>query len=278
MTTSLSPEEERARKRQAIGLHARRPTARGEIRRPPEEETSSRFSWLPVLALVIIGLVTVWMIYDMTSPVRGVAMDAQGRRLILDDDFTRPKLAMGAEGIDGQWDSRITDGTYRVQVEQPGNLTWSTLGLLNVGTYRLETALTIETGATDANDAPAVGYGAVLVRYGNERNFYLFSVDGQGLYQIQLQKQEIWQIVQPWTAASVLHSDGRSNRLSVEDDGSRLHFFANDELLYTVSDPRLPAGDIGLGGGTRSRGTVSAQYDWVKIYALPVATPGPSAQ
>ncbi len=277
MTTSLSPEEERARKRQAIGLHARRPTAREEILRPPEEEEGTTLTWVSVLALVIIALVTVWMLYDMIAPARNVSVDAQGRRLILDDNFTRPTLAMGAEGIDGQWDSRFTNGTYRVQVEQPGNLAWSSLGLLDVGTYRLETALTIETGVTDSDDAPPLGYGAILVRYGNERNFYLFSVDAQGLYQIQLQKQGIWQIVQPWTRASALHSDGRSNRLGVEDDGSRLHFFANDQLLYTVSDPRLPAGDIGLGGGARSQGTVSAQYDWVKIYALPVAAPGTSA-
>jgi hypothetical protein len=61
-------------------------------------------------------------------------------------------------------------------------------------------------------------------------------------------------------------------QLAVEDDGSRIRFWGNDELLFTVNDPRLPSGDVGLAGGTRSQGQVSVLFDWVKIYEVPLST------
>ncbi|MBI1293642.1 hypothetical protein GC175_01625 [bacterium] len=277
MTTSLSPEEERARKREAIGLNPRRSTAQREIQLPPEERTTGNPGWLLVFLLLLVGAATVWMLYDTVSPTRGAASLAAMPRLILDDDFTRPQLDLGTGRVDGQWASSFANGAYRIQVEQPGNLTWSTLGLINVSTFRLETALTIGNGAMAATvaadeDAAPLGYGAILARYANERNFYLFSVDAYGAYQVQLQKHEIWQILQPWTPSPVIHRDGQINYLAVEDDGTHLRFYVNGDLLYTVTEPRLPGGDIALGGGTRSRGTVAAKFDWVKVFALPVAT------
>lgn len=277
MTTSLSPEEERARKREAIGLNSRRPTARSEIQLPPEESAKGNPGWLMVFLLLALGAATVWMLYDAVSPARGAGLPESMQRLILDDDFIRPQLDLGTGRVDGQWASSFANGAYRIQVEQPGNLTWSTLGLINVSTFRLETALTIANGAIPASasadtDASPLGYGAILARYANDRNFYLFSIDAHGAYQVQLQRHEIWQILQPWTPSPIIQRDGQINYLAVEDDGTHLRFFANGELLYTVTEPRLPGGDIALGGGTRSRGTVVAQFDWVKVFALPVAT------
>lgn len=276
MTTSLSPEEERARKREAIGLNPRRPTARREVQLPPEEQKQPDNSgWLIVVLLLIVGAMTAWMLYDTVIPARSAAPEMPTQQLILDDDFTRPHLALGAGSVDGQWDSNFANGTYRIQVEQPGNLTWSTLGLLNVGTFRLETALTLGNSASTPQDTLMLGYGALLARYANDRNFYLFSVDAQGSFQVQLQKHEIWQILQPWTSTPALLAGGKTNHLALEDNGSELRFYANDELLYTVTDPRLPGGDIAIGGGTRSQGSVSAQFDWVKVYTLPAATVTP---
>lgn len=276
MTTSLSPEEERARKREAIGLNSRRPTARRAVQLPPEEQKQpGNPGWLMVVLLLLVGAMTVWMIYEAVVPVGGAAPEEPVERLILDDDFTRPNLVLGAGTVAGQWDSRFENGSYRIQVEQPGNLTWSTLGLLNVGTFRLETALTIGNGASADQNATSLGYGALLARFANDRNFYLFSVDAQGAFQVQLQKQEIWQILQPWTSVPALLPGGQVNHLAIEDNGAELRFYANDKLLYTVADPRLPGGDIGIGGGTRSQGSVSAQFDWVKVYALPAATVTP---
>ncbi|MEZ4634578.1 MAG: hypothetical protein R2873_07260 [Caldilineaceae bacterium] len=272
MTTSLSPEEERARKREAIGLDARRPTARNEVQRPPESGRKRNLGWWAVFLMLVVGAATAWMLYDATEPANSAAPADPAPHLILDDDFTRPHLDLGTGRVEGQWDSGFADGVYRIQIQQPGNLTWSTLGLVNVSTYRLETALTLDGDSAVEGNPALLGYGALLVRYNNERNFYLFSVDAQGSYQVQLQRQEIWQILQPWTASSALRGVGDDNRLVIEDDGSEIRFFANGELLYTVTDPRLPAGDVALGGGARSQGTVSARFDWVRVFALPAAT------
>jgi hypothetical protein len=267
--SSLSAEDERARKRQAIGLSARRPTAREAVYLPPEtaEEGEGRM-WLAVLLLVIMFLGTGWMVYEAVNPGATTRSMAQPEMaLLIHDDFTAPQLTLAQAQEEGAWQLGFHDGAYQVQVEQPGHLSWTTLGLLDLSTYRLETHIVIQ--GIDA-DASTWGYGGLLVRYANESNFYLFTTNGRGAYQIQLQKDESWRILRPWTPANALHSGQEGNILAVEDDGAELRFYANGELLYTVADPRLPGGDVGLAGGTHSQGSLLARFEWIKLYALPV--------
>jgi hypothetical protein len=51
------PNDTRARKRQAIGLEAQRPTARPTVQRPPEARTTISSWWLVVFLLLLIGSV-----------------------------------------------------------------------------------------------------------------------------------------------------------------------------------------------------------------------------
>lgn len=270
MTTSLTPDDERARKREAIGLTSRRPTARRTIYRPPDRE-GHNLLWLAVLFLVALALGTGWMVFNSLQRDFNWFVDGnEPPQPVLEDDFNSPYLALAEVQTEGLWHAGFVDGYYRITVEQPGHLTWSTLGLLNAGAYRVETAMRLEPSPDNA--APTWGYGGLLVRYSNDSNFYLFAVDGGGAYQIQLQKGGIWQVLQPWTAASALQNPGEPIHLGVSDDGSLIRFWGNGELLFTLEEPRLPSGDIGLAGGTRSQGQASALFDWVKIYEIPLAT------
>jgi hypothetical protein len=270
MTTTLSPEEERARKRQAIGLEPRRLTAREAIQLPPEQSGGEGRFWFAVLLLVAMVAATGWMIYETLRSAQGDPADA-GLHLLLRDDFNTPQLALADAHVDGIWDTRFANGHYQILVEQPGNLTWSTLGLLDASTYRVETSLTLTDAVLQSDASARWGYGGLLARYNNPQNFYLFAVDGQGSYQVQRQKEEVWQLLHPWTESNLLKQSGKANQLAVEDDGRQIRFYANGTLLFTVLEPRLPGGDVGLMAGTRSQGTVAAQFDWVKIYSVPLA-------
>jgi hypothetical protein len=255
MTTTLSSEEERARKRQAIGLDPRRPRARETIQLPPEQSGGEGVFWFAVLLLAAMVIATGWMVYDTVYLAQSGAMGDEDLQLLLRDDFNTPQLALANAHVDGVWDTRFADGQYQILIEQPGNLTWSTLGILNTSTYRVETSMTLM-------DSTRQGYG-------NPQNFYLFAVDGQGSYQVQRQKEEIWQLLHPWTQSNLLKRGGDANQLAVEDDGSQIRFYANGALLFTVAEPRLPGGDVGLMAGARSQGRALAHFDWVKIYGVP---------
>jgi hypothetical protein len=267
VTSPLSTEDERARKRQAIGLSARRPTAREAVNLPPEEGEADPSMWTAVLLLVIMCLTTGWMVYDAVTnvPYAG-AVEQHASHLIINDDFTAPQLALADSQTDGIGWIGFRDDSYQILVEKPGHLSWSTLGLLDLSIYRLETALTV--GSVTA-EAPFGGYGGLVVRYANPSNFYLFTTNGRGAYQVQLQKDEQWRILQPWTSTAALKSGEEANVLAVEDDGAEIRFYTNDELLFNITDPRLPGGDVGFAGGTQSQGTVLATFEWVKLYAVP---------
>jgi hypothetical protein len=267
VTSHLSAEDERARKRQAIGLSARRPTARETIQLPPEQQSAGPSTWTAVLLLVAMSLATGWMVYDAVSSTPStVAGEQQAPQLLVDDDFSTPQLALASSQTEGAGWTGFHGDTYQIRVERPGHLTWSTLGLLDLSTYRLETALTL---SSPTSDTPSGGYGGMVVRYANPSNFYLFTTNGRGAYQIQLQKDEQWRILQPWMPSAALRSGGEVNVLAVEDDGAEIRFYANNQLLFSVGDPRLPGGDVGFAGGTQSQGSVLAIFDWVKLYTMP---------
>jgi hypothetical protein len=189
-----------------------------------------------------------------------------GPTLLLRDDFAPPRIDLVVEAADGLWRMGYGEGAYEIRVDAPGNLAWSTLGMVDLDHYRLEISLILDHPGGEENQI--LGYGGLLARYNNPQSFYLFSVDGQGRYQVQLQRQEVWQTIQPWQTHPNLRPAGRENLLTLEDDGATLRFYANGQLLHTVETPLLPSGDAALAGGTRSQGSILARFDWLAIYGL----------
>lgn len=257
--------KERARKRQAIGLSAQRPTAKPMVQRPPDAGQSDGLMRLAIALLLVMVVATLTMVVDAVSgePIRRALSESQASGILVQDAFETPVLALAEREEAGRWATGFAPGVYRITVEQPGNLAWSTLGMLNLGPYRLAAEATV------AQETPW-GYSGLLARYQNDENFYLFAVDGQGAYQVQLQKEGKWRTLQPWTAADALHAAGQTNHLELEDDGSQLRFLGNGEALFTVSGARLPTGEAGLAGGARSQGSAQVDFDSLTVSAIPL--------
>ncbi|MBX3052908.1 MAG: hypothetical protein KF753_15590 [Caldilineaceae bacterium] len=261
--------DERARKRQAIGLSAARPTAKADAAHPPVAEGVRGNVWLAVLLLAAILATTGWLLLRTTQP--NFSLLGTGRvdeSILLRDDFMQPVLGLAPEVVTADWSMGYVGDLYQILIEQPGVLAWTTLGQIDLGAYRYDSSLML-TGSSD--DSSAWGYAGLIIRYQNDQNFYLFVVDGRGKYQVQAQENGNWRTLQPWTDSPRLTTIGGENLLAVEDDGRQLRFYAGSELLFAVDDLRLPVGDVGLLAGSRSQGTAQVLYDWVRIEAIPLA-------
>ncbi|RLT37886.1 MAG: hypothetical protein DWI57_13015 [Chloroflexi bacterium] len=268
-TPEEAAQDERARKRQAIGLSAARPTAKTVISQPPVDRERGALVWLSFLLLAGMLAVTAWLLLRNLQP--GVAMTSAGvgqPSVLLRDDFVQPVLGLAPEVVTKEWAMGFVGDLYQIRIEQPGVLAWTTLGQIDLGAYRYDSSLML-TGSSADNSA--WGYAGLLVRYQNDQNFYLFVVDGRGKFQVQAQENGNWRTLQPWSDSPLLATVGGENLLAVEDDGQQLRFYVGPELLFATNDLRLPVGDVGLLAGSRSQGTSRALFDWVQMTEIPLA-------
>ena len=264
---SSSAMEERARKREAIGLAPRRPTAKAIVSSPPEARRGIPPIPLAIVVLVATAIVLiVWQTSNFTeTPFAGRTLAPPAEeRLIARDDFADPHFRLPIRSS-SESEQRYVGDLYQIRILRPGGIAWATLGQMNLGAYRLEADLRLAL-----QEELAWGYGGLIVRFQNEENFYLFAVDGQGEYQIQLNENGAWRTIQPWTQTPAL-SAGSQNLLSIADDGVELSFFINASHVSTVPNLRLPVGDVGLVVGARSQGQAQGLFDWVALYEIPIA-------
>ena len=259
--------QERARKRESIGLAPHRPTARMVVHSPPEAKRTVPL-W-PLLLLAAAVIATAWITWRAlpfpAKPSAGRAfLPIPDERLIARDDFTQPYFPLPIRS-DVASNLAYVGDLYEIRIERPGGLAWATLSQPHLGAYRLEADLRLA-----AQQEYAWGYAGLVARFQNDENFYLFAVDNSGQYRIQLIEGGAWRTVQTWTPAPAL-SAGRRKLLSVIDDGAELHFLINAAWVDTVHDPQLPAGDVGLVVGARSHGKAKGLFDWVALYEVPLA-------
>ncbi len=276
-------DDERARKRVAIGLTPRRPTAKSAPERPPDEHTGTLQRWWPVWLLLAVAAATVLLLAAKLlnsptdwSPVRSNLTtwwsgqkslnggDNHTYQLQITDDFDRPSQLLAAQQAAGQWWMNVVpkDGIYLLDV-WPKHVAWSTLGVHTNAPFKAEMAFALPFDAID-------GYAGLLSRYQDQDNFYFFVINGNGQFQAQLRKEGVMYPLQTWVAVNVLKPPGENNVMALTDDGAALRLYLNDTLVYEVSDVQLPAGQSGILGGASPYTLTKIKIEWLKLYeALP---------
>ena len=157
---------------------------------------------------------------------------------------------------------QVTDaGVYRMRI-WPDHMAWSVLA-----TACASPVQQLETTALVAADAPT-GSAGMVGRYKNGSNFYLFHVDGAGAFEVLLMKDGIWQTVQPRQLDPAIHEAGTANELGLLDDGERLVFTANGQILHQIDSPGLAPGSVGLAGRAVAA-PVEVNFDSFRLYGLP---------
>ena len=271
-STRAVNEEDSERKRVAIGLSSRRPTAPPVVHRPPRDLITRSQRWLVTLLLLCLLLSTALLVYAKLSgaPTSWISIQSFGRavltgerwssrlgsytpginyRLRISDEFdTRTGLVACTQQA-GEWSSDIVpgQGLYRMQI-WPGRLTWSTIALNTemtpaAATYRADASVTIV-------DMMPTGYAGFIARYQDPSNFYLFMIDGLARYQIQLWHDGVLTTLQPWTVNPLLNPAGFENIIALEDNGAQLQFGANGAGIGN----RFAFGPAAWRGGVTGRG------------------------
>jgi hypothetical protein len=271
--------DERARKRLAVGLSPRRPTAKSAPLRPPDVQMLPLPPLALALLLVVVVLGTVLLLAGnltgwtarwrpLWSPAGSAPVSqapapplGSGYALRLHTDFgaVTPLLLQAERRQEWRTELLPAESVYRMQV-WPSKLAWSLLGAQDLNAYRIQTSALV-TAATPE------GYAGLIVRYQDERHFYLFAVDGQGRYLVQLQNGDSSAPVIPWTAAPSLNLAGNANLLAVDDGAEGLRFAANGMVLAEIPAPVYGPGDVGLAGGSLARKVAELRFDWLQLYA-----------
>ncbi len=276
----------RARKRMEVGLAPSRPTAKAAPVRPPDYQALPLPPVALALILVAVVLVTVTLLAanlsgglpswwptwtglaaTVSSSVAPAAnLPAQDYTLRLADDFSQNNSPLIQGSRPNEWRTELlpAESVYAIEVS-PNHLAWSLLGLADLQGYRLQTSVLV-------NGETPGGYAGLIVRYQDERHFYLLSADGNGRYQIQQQDGDEVITVQPWVMAPFLNRAGSANLLTIEDDGNRVLFYGNNMLIAEITDPAYPLGLVGLAGGAQGQTVADIRFDWFQLYdALPAS-------
>lgn len=284
---STPTDDVRARKREAIGLAPQRPTARPVVQRPPEARTTFSSWWLVFFLLVLIGSVGLIMFGQYvqqrgdlaaTSPLGALAnwttsfsnsndtlpeyaLTAPGYTLWMNDDFTGGSVYLADHEVDGVMAATLLPeaGIYRMQA-WPAHIGWSLFQSQDLPANRLETSATIDPATPDS----AVG---LLGRFVDERNFYLFTVNGAGEIAAYVWIDGQRYVLQPPAASPLVHAAGEANKLSLEDSGGQLRFYVNQALMGRVT-PELPAKRAGIAATATGEKPATVDFDWVSIYEM----------
>lgn len=282
-TGKNATDDTRARKREAIGLAPQRPTAQQTVQRPPEARTVYSNWWLVFFLLLLLGGVglilagqylqqgtpamTLPNLGSLLAPGRAssslpdYALTAPGYTLWMHDDFAGGSPYVQDHIVPELMAATVLpdEGIYRMQA-WPGHIGWTLYQSQDLPSNRIEASATIDPATPDAT----VG---VLGRFVDERNFYLFTVNGAGEIAGYVWIDGQRYVLQTPATSPLVYAAGKENRLSLEDDGDQLRFYVNQALMGRIS-PELPPKRAGIAVTATGEKPGSVDFNWVAIYEV----------
>ena len=126
----------------------------------------------------------------------------------------------------------------------------------------------LQASATWAGGNVDNAYG-ILARLQDNENFYEFAIDGEGYFMIGKYVDDVWSFASTWQESAALnHGDDSSNILGVICRQDELRFYANGELLASVTDDSFAEGGIALFAETFEEGDVDVSFDDVSVWSM----------
>lgn len=192
------------------------------------------------------------------QPTPTTASDPARGTLIFADQFDDPQAWSLGRGGGGQAALGVNELTLAVQ--RPSGYVSSLRRATELGDFYLEitAAPTICRGGDE--------YG-LLLRVGSEQDFYRFSLTCDGQARVDKLFQGGASSPQPLTPnAAIPRGAPSSTRLSVLATGDDLYFYANGEYLFTVRDPSLFSGAIGVFARAAGEDPVTVNFSDLQVY------------
>ena len=111
-------------------------------------------------------------------------------------------------------------------------------------------------------------YG-MLVRYQSPGNFYRFSLSCNGQVRLDRLVGGTASSPQPWmTTTSVPSAAPSTSRLGVWAVGKELRFFVNDQYQFTINDPSMPSGAMGVFVRSGGENAVTVNFSDLVVYEI----------
>jgi hypothetical protein len=154
---------------------------------------------------------------------------------------------------------KFADGAYLITVTKPKLLSWATMK----GDYG-DASISVEASI----DGPSASAAGLIFHYQDDKNFYIYSVDGEGRYGLDVYKDDEPITLIEWTESSAIKPAGELNTLRIETTGDTIRLFVNDELLDEVSDSTIANGKAALVVNTFDEPNVTVKFDNLVVRGL----------
>lgn len=158
--------------------------------------------------------------------------------IVLTDDFSSPDSWLLGKTSSGS--AALGKNELTIAISEPGAYEYSVRQTPVLGDFFAE--ITASPTLCRGQDE----YG-LLIRMTSPGDFYRFSLSCDGMVRLDRVVGGSASSPQPWTpSGSVPPGAPSSSRLAVWALGREMRFFVNNEYQFTVSDPLLPGGNLGV--------------------------------
>ncbi len=154
---------------------------------------------------------------------------------------------------------KFIDGAYSVSAKKPNLIIWQKIK----GDYG-NAAISLDTTI----DGPKESAAGLLFRYQDDKNFYLFTITGDGRYGLDMYKDDNLTTLIDWTESAAIKTVGELNSLRVETIGDKIRLYANDKLLDEISDGTFKRGKTAIALNTFDDPKLTVTFDNLVIRAL----------
>jgi hypothetical protein len=178
--------------------------------------------------------------------------------VILTDDFSDPEAWALGKGPAGS--SALGKNELTLALSKPGGYLYS----LRQGTLLKDYYLEITASPSLCLGADEYG---LLLRVSERVEFYRFSLTCDGQARVDKYFGARASSPLPLTlTGSVPRGAPSTSRLAVQAQGKDISFFANGEFIYTLSDPSLISGGIGVFARSNGDNVVTVNFSDLAVY------------
>ncbi len=176
------------------------------------------------------------------------------------DDFTEPVAWSLSSSESGSVALGLNELTIAIGAEDTY--------LYSVRTDWVVTDFYLELTASPSMCRDLDEYG-ILLRVSPERDYYRFSLSCNGQVRLDRIYRSVASSPQPWILSGAVPPGAPStSRLGVWAVGGEMRFFVNDRYQFTVRDPLLTSGGVGVFARSTVDWPVTVNFSNLEIYTL----------
>ncbi|NMC12813.1 MAG: hypothetical protein GYA34_08010 [Chloroflexi bacterium] len=232
-----------------LGFSTPMPTLPPPTSPPPPETATPTIVWFPPTATsTLVPTQAITPTVDVRPNIGAV---------IFEDDFTTPEI----------WDLAVSEsGSVALGLKE------ITLAISqpNIYLYTLRDNPTLTDFYVEITASPSICWGddeyGLLFRVTPALDFYRFSLSCNG--SVRLDKYIAGKASSPFPktlSGAVPPGAPSSSRLSIWAKGKEMHFFINGEFQFTINDPSIPEGVIGLFARSSKNSAITVSFSELTI-------------